>query len=58
MSINRPKSELPAIKEHAAAEKEAIARLKATEAEKAAAHPHDKGGTHSTPTSPGVGERK
>jgi hypothetical protein len=40
MRNNRPKSENPAMKEHAAQDKDAIARERTTEAERAAAHPH------------------
>jgi hypothetical protein len=42
MRNNRPKSENPAMKEHAARDKEVVARQRTTEAEKAAAHPHQK----------------
>ena len=43
MRNNRPKSEYPAMKEHAAQDKNAVAKQKSTAAEKAAAHPHPKG---------------
>ena len=42
MRNNRPKSENPAMKEHAARDKDVVARQRTTEAEKAAAHPHQK----------------
>jgi hypothetical protein len=42
MRNNRPKSENPAMKEHAARDKDVVARQRSTEAEKAAAHPHQK----------------
>jgi hypothetical protein len=58
MSINRPKSEHPAMKERAATDKDTVARLKTTEAEKTAAHPHQKGGIHTTATSPKAGGQK
>ena len=40
MRNNHPKSENPAMKEKAASEKDLLAREKATEAERAATHPH------------------
>jgi hypothetical protein len=40
MRNNHPKSEIPAMKEKAASDKDRLARKKTTEAERAATHPH------------------
>jgi hypothetical protein len=56
MRNNHPKSEIPAMKEKAASDKEALARQKTTEAEKAAAHPHHNG--HDTAAQFESGRRK
>lgn len=53
MRNNRPKSENAAVKEHAAEDRNKIARQISTEREKAAAHPHGPAGK----TPPKTGDR-
>jgi hypothetical protein len=49
MRNNHPKSESPALKEHAALDKALVARQKTTEAEKAAHAPHNSHVTEAKP---------
>jgi hypothetical protein len=58
MRNNRPKSENPAMKEHAARDKDVVARQRTTAAEKAAAHPHQKDRAAKVTANPKPGPRR